>query len=144
VAREANAGRIGLAEPWNSLRMLIAPRPSEERELRAGGGAGLYGRYAADERMRRALFYAALALEEAFGVYRSALGEVAAGLEEAVRKGEAGEGPFRRAVYAADIGRLERLAEGEERAFEKALGTLRERLNEYAVKHDLGDLLDVE
>jgi len=109
-----------------------------------GGDAGLYGRYAADERMRRALFYAALALEEAFGIYRSALGEVAAGLEEAVRKGEAGEGPFRRAVYVADLGRLERLAEGEERAFEKALRVLRERLNEYAVKHDLGDLLDVK
>jgi hypothetical protein len=142
MAKAANAGRIGLAEPWESLRALIAPRPSEERELRAGRGAGLYGRYAADERMRRALFYAALALEEAFGVYRSALGEVAAGLEETVKRVEVGEGPFKRAVYAADLGRLERLAEGEERAFEKALSTLRERLNEYAVKHDLGDLLD--
>jgi hypothetical protein len=144
MAKAANAGRIGLAEPWESLRALIAPRPSEERELRAGRGAELYGRYAADERMRRALFYAALALEEAFGIYRSALGEVAAGLEEAVRKEEAGEGPFRRAVYAADLGRLERLAGKEEKAFEKALSTLRERLNEYAVKHDLGDLLDVK
>jgi hypothetical protein len=65
MAKAANAGRIGLAEPWESLRRLIMPRPSEERELVRGGGAGLYGRYAADERMRRALFYAALALEEA-------------------------------------------------------------------------------
>ncbi|MFP3200496.1 MAG: PaRep2b protein, partial [Thermoproteus sp.] len=32
----------------------------------------------------------------------------------------------------------------EEEAFEKALRVLRERLNEYAVKHDLGDLLDVD
>jgi hypothetical protein len=144
VAKAANAGRIGLAEPWESLRRLIAPRPSEERELRAGRGAGLYGRYAADERMRRALFYAALALEEAFGIYSSALGEVAAGLEEAVRRVEAGEPPLKRAVYAADIGRLERLAGKEERAFEKALRVLRERLNEYAVKYRLGDLLDVD
>jgi len=143
MAKAANAGRIGLAEPWESLRKIIAPRPSEERELRAGRGAELYGRYAADERMRRALFYAALALEEAFGVYRSALGEVAAGLEEAVRRVEVGEGPLKRAVYVADLGRLERLAEGEERAFEKALSTLRERLNEYAVKYDLRNLLDV-
>jgi hypothetical protein len=144
VAKAANAGGIGLAEPWESLRALMAPRPSEERELMRGGGAGLYGRYAADERMRRALFYAALALEEAFGVYKSALGEVAAGLEEAVKRVEAGEPPLKRAVYAADLGRLERLAEGEEEAFEDALRTLRERLNEYAVKYDLGDLLDVD
>ncbi|PLC65613.1 hypothetical protein B7L68_03555 [Thermoproteus sp. CP80] len=143
VAKAANAGRIGLAEPWESLRRLIAPRPSEERGLMRGGGAGLYGRYAADERMRRALFYAALALEEAFGIYRSALGEVAAGLEETVKRVEVGEGPFKRAVYVPDLGRLERLAE-EEEAFEKALRVLRERLNEYAVKHDLGDLLDVD
>ncbi|MFP3212774.1 MAG: hypothetical protein RXQ02_05840 [Thermoproteus sp.] len=142
MAREANAGRIGLAEPWESLRKIIAPRPSEERELMRGGGAGLYGRYAADERMRRALFYATLTLEEAFGVYRSALGEVAAGLEETVKRVEVGEPPLKRAVYVADLGRLERLAEGEE-AFEKALRALRERLNEYAVKYDLRNLLDV-
>jgi len=144
VAKAANAGRIGLAEPWESLRRLIMPRPSEERELRAGRGAGLYGRYAADERMRRALFYATLALEEAFGIYRSALGEVAAGLEETVKREEVGEGPFKRVMYVADLGRLERLAEEEEEAFEKALRTLRERLNEYAVKYKLGDLLDVD
>ena len=137
MAKAANAGRIGLAEPWESLRRLIAPRPSEERELMRGGGAGLYGRYAADERMRRALFYAALALEEAFSRYRSALR-----LEEAVQKREAGEPPLKRDMYVPDLGRLEQLAEEEEAAFEKALGTLRERLNEYAVKHDLGNLLD--
>jgi len=57
-----------------------------------------------------------------------------------VRREEVGEGPFRRAVYAADLGRL---AE-EEEAFGDALRALRERLNEYAVKHDLGDLLDVD
>jgi membrane-associated protease RseP (regulator of RpoE activity) len=56
------------------------------------------------------------------------------------RREEVGEEPFKRAVYAADLGRL---AEGEE-AFGDALRALRERLNEYAVKHDLGDLLNVE
>jgi len=138
VAREANAGRIGLAEPWESLRKIIAPRPSEERRLVSGKA---YGKL--DERGKRALFYATLALEEALGIYEAALRR-AGRLEEAVRKEEAGEGPFRRAVYAADLGRLERLAEGEERAFGDALRVLRERLNEYAVKYKLGDLLDVK
>jgi len=137
VAREANAGRIGLAEPWESLRRLIMPRPSEERRLVSGKA---YREL--DERGKRALFYAALALEEALGVYRAA-SRRAGRLEEAVRREEVGEGPFRRAVYVPDLGRLERLAE-EEEAFEKALRALRERLNEYAVKHDLGDLLDVD
>jgi hypothetical protein len=47
-------------------------------------------------------------------------------------------------VYTADLGRLRQLAEKEEAVFENALRVLRERLNEYAVKHGLGDLLDVE
>jgi hypothetical protein len=139
MAREANAGRIRLAEPWESLRRLIAPKPSEERGLMRGKA---YGEL--DERGKGALFYATLALEEAFGIYRSALGEVASRLEEAVQKREVGEGPFKRAVYAADLGRLERLAEEDEEAFEKALRALRERLNEYAVKYDLRNLLDVD
>jgi hypothetical protein len=33
VAKAANAKKIGLAEPWESLRKIIAPRPSEEGEL---------------------------------------------------------------------------------------------------------------
>jgi len=53
VAKAANAGGVKLAEPWESLRMIIAPRPSEERRLMRGGGAELYGRYAADERIRK-------------------------------------------------------------------------------------------
>jgi hypothetical protein len=65
-------------------------------------------------------------------------------LEEAVKRVEVGEPPLKRAVYAADLGRLERLAEEEEAAFENALRVLRERLNEYAVKYKLGDLLNVE
>ncbi len=138
VAREANAGRIGLAEPWESLRRLIAPKPSEERELMRGKA---YGEL--DEGRKRALFYAVLALEEALGIYEAA-SRRAGRLEEAVKREEVGEPPLKRAVYAADLGRLERLAEGEEEAFEDALRTLRERLNEYAVKYSLRDLLNVE
>jgi hypothetical protein len=141
VAKAANAGRVKLAEPWESLRLLIMPKPSEERRLMRGRGAELYGRYAADERMKKALFYATLALEEAFGVYRSALREAAA--KKAVRRVEVGEEPFKRVVYVADVGQIKQLAEEEGKAFENALKTLRKRLNEYAVKYGLRDLLDV-
>jgi len=92
--------------------------------------------------MKRALFYAALALEEAFGVYRAA-SRRAGRLEEAVKRVEVGEPPLKRAVYVADLEQIKQLAE-EEEAFEKALRVLRERLNEYAVKYRLGDLLDVD
>jgi Arc/MetJ family transcription regulator len=139
VAREANAGRIGLAEPWESLRKIIAPRPSEERRLVSGKA---YGEL--DERGKKALFYAALALEEAFGVYRSALRKYAVGLKETMQRVEVGEGPFKRVVYVADVGQIKQLAGKEEEAFEDALKILRERLNEYAVKYRLGDLLDVK
>jgi hypothetical protein len=143
IARDANVGRVKLAEPWESLRVLIMPKRSEERRLMRGGGAELYGRYAADERKKKALFYATLALEEAFGVYRSALREYVEEREMAVEKREVGEGPFKRVMYVADLGRLTQLAEKEEAAFEEALSALRERLNEYAVKYGLRDLLDV-
>jgi hypothetical protein len=143
IAKAANAGEIKLAEPWESLRMFIAPKPSEERELRAGRGAELYGRYTADERMKKTLFYATLALEEAFGVYKSALRKYVEEREKAVEKREVGEGPFKRVVYVADLGQIKQLAEKEEAAFEKALEIIRERLNEYAVKYGLRDLLDV-
>jgi hypothetical protein len=33
IARDANAGGIKLAEPWESLRVLIMPKPSEEKRL---------------------------------------------------------------------------------------------------------------
>ncbi len=135
IAKAANAGGVKLAEPWESLRVLIMPRPSEERRLRVGRSAELYGRYAADENYRRALFYATLALEEAFGVYRSALGEYAKGLRKAVKKVEVGE-----VLYVADLKQIKQLAEEEEAAFKKALSTLRERLNEYVVRHGLKDL----
>jgi hypothetical protein len=62
---------------------------------------------------------------------------------KAVERVEVGEEPFRRVVYAADLGRLTQLAEEEGKAFEKALDILRKRLNEYAVKYGLRDLINV-
>jgi len=144
LARDANAGRVKLAEPWESLRVLIMPKRSEEERLMRGGGAELYSKYRGDENYRRALFYATLALEEAFGVYRSALGKYAEGLKEVVKRGEVGEKPFEKVVYVADVGQIKQLAEEESKAFEKALSTLREKLNEYARRYGLEDLLNVE
>jgi hypothetical protein len=139
IAKAANAGRIKLAEPWESLRVLILPKESEESRLIHSKA---YREL--DERKKKGLFYAALALEEAFGVYRSALGEYAEGLKKTVRRVEVGEGLFKREVYVADLGQIKQLAEEEGKAFENALSALRERLNEYAVKYGLRDLLDVE
>jgi hypothetical protein len=139
VAKAANAGGVKLAEPWESLRVLIMPKPSEEKRLMMGKA---YSEL--DEGKKKALFYAVLALEEALGVYKSVLREVAEGLREAVQREEVGEGPFKQVRYMADLGRLTQLAEKEEAAFEEALRILRERLNEYAVKYGLRDLLDVE
>jgi tetratricopeptide (TPR) repeat protein len=144
VAKAANAGRIKLAEPWESLRMLILPKKSEEKRLMWGWGAELYSHYLKDENYKRALFYAALALEEAFGVYRTALRKYAVRLKEAVQKKEVSEEPFKRVAYMPDLGQLKQLAEEESKAFKDALRILRERLNEYAVKYGLGDLLNVE
>ena len=139
VAKKANAGRIKLAEPWESLRLLIMPKPSEEKRLmRSKAYSEL------DEGKKKALFYAVLALEEAFGVYRTALKKYAEEREKAVEKREMGEGPFKWVGYMADLGRLAQLAEKEEATFEEALRILRERLNEYAVKYGLRDLLDVK
>ncbi|MCC6067194.1 MAG: PaRep2b protein [Pyrobaculum sp.] len=109
-----------------------------------GWGAELHSHYLKDENYKRALFYAVLALEEAFGVYRSALRKYAVRLKEAVQKKEVGEEPFKRVAYMPDLGQLKQLAEEESKAFENALRILRERLNEYAVKYGLGDLLNVE
>jgi hypothetical protein len=36
TAKAANAGRVKLAEPWESLRKLILPKPSEEKRLMMG------------------------------------------------------------------------------------------------------------
>ncbi|MFP3212882.1 MAG: PaRep2b protein [Thermoproteus sp.] len=140
MARAANAGRIGLAEPWESLRMLVRPT-AEEREELARNRA--YDKFRGNERRKKALFYAVLALEEALGIYRAA-SRCAGRLEESVQKEEVGEGPLRWAMYVADLKGLERLAKEEEKALDDALRALRERLNEYAVKYDLRDLLDVK
>jgi hypothetical protein len=139
IAKAANAGRVKLAEPWESLRVLIMPKSSEEKELMRGKA---YREL--DERKKKALFYATLALEEAFAVYRSVLRETAEGLREVVQRVEVGEEPFKRVVYMADLGLLTQLAEKEDKAFEDALKILRVRLNEYAVKYGLRDFLDVE
>ncbi len=120
------------------------PKKSEEERLMWGRGAELYSKYREDENYKRALFYAVLALEEAFGVYRSALRKYAEGLREAVEKRKVGEEPFKRVGYMLDLGRLAQLAEEEGKAFEDALKILRKRLNEYAVKYVLRDLLDVK
>jgi hypothetical protein len=142
IAKEANVGRVKLAEPWESLRVLIMPRSSEEERLMKS--AELYSKYRDDENYKRALFYAVLALEETFGKYKSALEEYVNGFREAVKKREVGEEPFKKVRYVVDLGRLAQLAEKEEAAFEEALSTLRERLNKYAVSHGLGGLLNVE
>jgi hypothetical protein len=139
MARDANAGKTKLPQPWESLRVLIIPKPSEESRLMKGK---TYSEL--DEGKKKGLFYAFLALEEAFGVYRSALREVVEGLREAVEKREVGEEPFGRVMYMADFGLLTQLAEKEDKAFEKALEILREKLNEYAVKYNLRDHLNVE
>ncbi len=144
VAKAANAGRAKLPQPWESLRVLIMPKRSEERRLMWGWGAELYSKYREDENYRRALIYAVFALEEAFGVYRSALREYVEERGKAVQRVEVGEEPFKRVVYVADLGQIKQLADEEGKAFENALKTLRKRLNEYAVRHDLKDLLDVK
>jgi len=138
MARNANAGKAKLPQPWESLRKLILPKPSEESRLIHSKTYSVL-----DEGKKKALFYAVLALEEAFGVYRPVLRETAEGLREAVEKREVGEEPFKRVRYMPDLGRLTQLAEEEGKAFEDALKILRERLNEYAVGHGLRDLLGV-
>jgi len=144
IAKAAIEKNEKLPEPWESLRMMKMPKKSEEEELMIGRSAELYSKYREHENYRRALFYAVLALEEVFAVYRTALREVAASLKEAVEKREVGEEPFRRVMYMADLGRLTQLAKKNEATFEEALSTLKKRLNEYAVKYGLRNLLDVK
>jgi len=139
IAKAANAGRVKLAEPWESLRLLIMPKLSEEKRLMMGK---TYREL--DEGKKKALFYATLALEEAFGVYRSVLRKYAEERGKAVQRVKVGEEPFKNVVYVADLGQIKQLVEEEEAAFEDALSTLRKRLNEYAVRYGLGDLLNVE
>jgi len=154
IAKVAIAKNEKLAEPWESLRMLIIPTPSEEEKLMRGGGAELYSKYRKDENYKRALFYAFLVLEEAFGVYRPVLRKLEKVFdfyrkdvekrEKVVQRMDVGEEPFKQVVYVADLGQIEQLAKEDEEAFENALSALRRKLNEYAVRYDLEDLLNVE
>ncbi len=144
VAKAAIDKNEKLPQPWESLRVLILPMPSEKERLMRGWGAKLYGRYAADERMKKGLFYAVLALEEAFGVYRTALREYVEERGKAVQRVEVGEEPFKRIMYMLDLRLLTQLAGEEGKAFEDALKILMKRLNEYAVKYGLRDLLDAK
>jgi hypothetical protein len=50
IARDANAGRIKLAEPWESLRVLIMPKRSEEKRLMHRGK--IYSKYVTRGRRR--------------------------------------------------------------------------------------------
>jgi cell division protein FtsN len=150
IAKEANEGNVKLAEPWESLRKLILPNESEKSRLMTGK---LYFKYNKDENYKRALFYAALALEEALAVYKPALRKLEEAFdvyrkdveerEKVLQKEEVGVEPFKQDMYAADLEKIKQLVMEEEEAFENALRALRERLNEYAVRNDL-DLLNVE
>jgi hypothetical protein len=137
IAKAAIDKNEKLPQPWESLRVLILPTPSEKEKLMR---SKTYREL--DERKKKGLFYAFLALEEAFDVYRSVLREAAA--KKAVQRVEVGEEPFKRVVHVADVGRLIQLAKEESKAFEKALEILRKRLNEYAVKYGLRDLINVK
>jgi len=139
IAKAAIAKNEKLPQPWESLRVLIMPKPSEEKKLMMGKA---YREL--DEGKKKALFYATLALEEAFGVYKSTLREYAEVRGKALQRVEVGEWPFKRVMYMPDLDRLTQLSKKEEAAFEKALEVLRKRLNEYAVKYSLRDLLDVK
>jgi hypothetical protein len=134
IAKDANDGKVKLAEPWESLRKLILPKSSEERRLMKGKA------YRELDEKKKALFYAVLALEEALGVYRKDVEEC----EKVVRIVEVGEEPFKQDMYVADLKQIKQLAEEEGKAFEKALRTLRKGLIKYAVRYDLGNLLIVE
>jgi hypothetical protein len=124
------------------------PRSSEKERLMK---SRTYSKL--DEGKKKALFYAAFALEEAFSKYRTALkkleeafnvyGKDVEEREKVVQRVVVGEEPFKKDMYVADLGQIKQLAEDEGKAFEEALRILRERLNEYAVRHGLGGLLDV-
>jgi hypothetical protein len=64
--------------------------------------------------------------------------------EKVVQRVVVGEEPFKQDMYVADLEKIKQLVMEEEAAFKNALSTLRERLNEYANRYDLGDLLNVE
>ncbi len=145
IAKAAIAKNEKLAEPWESLRVLIMPKPSEEKGLMRGGGAEQYSKYRGDENYKRALFYAVLALEEAFRPYR----QVVEGLMKEMRnvlKVEKVSTVFgERTAYTVDVVRLKELMREEEETFQRALKTLRTMLLEYSARYpELRELLKID
>jgi hypothetical protein len=132
IAKAANAGKGKLPQPWESLRELIMPKKSEEKRLMSGWGAEQYSKYLKDEKYKRALFYAVLALEEVFRPYR----QVVEGLMKEMRnvlKVEKVSTVFGELEkYVVDVVRLRDLMREEEETFQKVLKTLKKRLLEYA------------
>jgi hypothetical protein len=115
---------VKLAEPWESLRDDHAPKPSEEEKAYGGQGRRTVFQVPGDENYKRALFYAALALEEAFGVYRSALKDVAEGLRRRWRRGKSARGRLCEVMYMLDLGRLTQLAEEGGQGLRRSLEVL--------------------
>jgi hypothetical protein len=135
IAEAAIAKNEKLAEPWESLRVLIMPKKSEEKRLMRGRGAEQYSKYLKDEKYKRALFYAVLALEEVFRPYR----QVVEGLMKEMRnvlKVEKVSTVFgERTAYTVDVVRLRDLVREEEETFQKALKRLRTMLLEYSARY---------
>jgi hypothetical protein len=145
IAEAAIAKNEKLAEPWESLRVLIMPKKSEEKRLMRGRGAEQYSKYLKDEKYKRALFYAVLALEEVFRPYR----QVVEGLMKEMRnvlKVEKVSTVFgERTAYTVDVVRLRDLVREEEETFQKALKTLRTMLLEYSARYpELRELLKID
>jgi hypothetical protein len=145
IAEVAIAKNEKLAEPWESLRVLIMPKKSEEKRLMRGRDAEQYSKYLKDEKYKRALFYAVLALEEVFRPYR----QVVEGLMKEMRnvlKVEKVSTVFgERTAYTVDVVRLRDLVREEEETFQKALKTLRTMLLEYSARYpELRELLKID
>ncbi|MFZ8807192.1 MAG: hypothetical protein ACO2PN_03690, partial [Pyrobaculum sp.] len=134
IVWNANVGNVKLAEPWESLRMLITPKKSEKRRFMFGKAAERFSKYSSDH-YKRALFYATLALEEAFSVYRSALREVSDELKKVVS--------IKKDVIVVDFEKIKQLNKKEEEAYKNALSVLRDRLDEYAKNHRLKRLFSI-
>jgi broad specificity phosphatase PhoE len=96
------------------LRVLILPKRSEEKEAYVGQGRRAVFQVPRRRELQTRPLLRRVALEEAFGVYRSALREVRGGAWEGGAEGEVGEEPFKRVRYMLDLGRLAQLAEKEE------------------------------
>jgi hypothetical protein len=145
IAKAANAGKVKLAEPWESLRVLIMPKKSEEERLMRGRGAELYSKYREDENYKRALFYATLALEEVFRPYRQVVEGVMKEMRNVLKVEKVSTVFGERTAYTVDVVRLRDLVREEEETFQKALKTLRTILLEYSARYpELRELLKID